>query len=99
MALDIVYWRTQYNSLQKSGEGVEMVTGIIKSFDIVYGSGFITPDDGSKDVYVTHLSIECDGLRNLKEGQRVSFEVMGGTAYRYAKCIQILNLVSELTPV
>lgn len=75
-----------------------MVTGIVKSFDVVYGSGFITPDDGSKDVYVTHSTIEGDELWDLREGQRVSFEIAGGAAYRYAKRIQILSLADALTP-
>jgi cold shock protein len=75
-----------------------MVTGIVKSFDVIYGSGFIAPDDGSKDVYITHSATEGDELRDLREGQRVSFEIAGGAAYRYAIRIQILSLADVLIP-
>lgn len=68
-----------------------MITGTVKSFDIVYGSGFVTPDDGSKDVYVMHSAIECEGLQALKKGQRVSVEIDTGFAYRVAKRVQVLH--------
>jgi cold shock protein len=55
-----------------------MNTGIVKWFDASKGFGFISPEDGSKDVFVHHSAIKSDGYASLNEGQRVSFEVQKG---------------------
>ncbi len=55
-----------------------MVTGTVKWFSDDKGFGFIKPDDGSDDVFVHHSAINMQGRRNLKEGQRVQFEVVEG---------------------
>jgi len=52
-----------------------MATGTVKFFNQTRGFGFITPDDGSKDVFVHISAVERSGLTNLTEGQKVSFEV------------------------
>lgn len=52
-----------------------MTTGIVKFFNQTRGFGFITPDDGSKDVFVHISAVERSGLNGLNEGQKVSFEV------------------------
>lgn len=51
-----------------------MATGKVKWFNESKGYGFITPDDGSKDVFVHFSSIQGDGFKTLVEGQAVSFE-------------------------
>ncbi len=51
-----------------------MATGKVKWFNESKGYGFITPDDGSKDVFVHFSSIQGDGFKTLAEGQAVSFE-------------------------
>jgi CspA family cold shock protein len=51
-----------------------MATGTVKWFKDEKGFGFITPDDGSKDLFVHHSSIQSDGFRTLAEGAKVSFE-------------------------
>jgi CspA family cold shock protein len=51
-----------------------MATGIVKWFSDEKGFGFITPDEGSKDLFVHHTSIESDGYRSLAEGARVEYE-------------------------
>jgi len=51
-----------------------MATGIVKFFNAAKGFGFITPDDGGKDVFVPAASIASSGLSRLKPGQRVTFE-------------------------
>jgi CspA family cold shock protein len=48
--------------------------GTVKWFDESKGFGFITPEDGGKDVFVHFSSIETKGFRTLAEGQRVEFE-------------------------
>jgi CspA family cold shock protein len=51
-----------------------MATGIVKWFSDEKGFGFITPDEGSKDLFVHHSSIQSDGYRSLAEGARVEYD-------------------------
>ena len=53
-----------------------MATGTVKWFNATKGFGFIQPDDGGKDVFVHISAVERAGLRELREGQRVAFEVV-----------------------
>ncbi len=54
------------------------MTGTVKWFSESKGYGFVTPEDGSKDVFVHHSAIEGDGFKTLAEGQKVTFEVEQG---------------------
>lgn len=49
--------------------------GTVKWFNDQKGFGFITPEDGSKDLFVHHSSILADGFKSLQENQQVEFEV------------------------
>ncbi len=51
-----------------------MAKGKVKWFNDQKGYGFITPDDGSKDLFVHHSVIQGDGFKSLSEGQEVDFE-------------------------
>ena len=55
-----------------------MATGTVKWFSPEKGYGFITPDDGSADVFVHFSAIAGEGYKNLDEGQKVEFEVTQG---------------------
>ena len=51
-----------------------MATGTVKWFSDEKGFGFITPDDGSQDLFVHHSAIAGDGFRTLSEGAKVTYE-------------------------
>ena len=55
-----------------------MPEGVVKWFSAEKGYGFITPEDGSKDLFVHHSEIEGTGYKSLNEGQRVGFESQEG---------------------
>lgn len=55
------------------------MTGKVKWFNDTKGYGFITPENGAKDVFVHHTEITGEGFRSLSEGQNVEFEVVQDT--------------------
>jgi len=55
-----------------------MAQGTVKWFNVDKGFGFITPDDGTKDLFVHYSEIQGSGHRSLEENQRVQFEVEQG---------------------
>ncbi|HLS84912.1 MAG TPA: cold-shock protein [Burkholderiales bacterium] len=55
-----------------------MATGTVKWFNDSKGFGFITPDDGGKDLFAHHSSIDMPGFKTLKEAQKVQYEVADG---------------------
>lgn len=65
-----------------------MATGIVKWFNDAKGFGFISPDDGGEDVFAHFSAIQARGFKTLKEGQRVTFEIMQGAKGKQAANIQ-----------
>jgi CspA family cold shock protein len=55
-----------------------MSTGTVKWFNDAKGFGFITPDDGGKDLFAHHSAIQGSGFKSLKEGQKVQYEAQQG---------------------
>ena len=55
-----------------------MTTGVVKWFNADKGYGFITPDDGSDDVFAHFSNIQGGGFRSLDEGDKVEFEITQG---------------------
>ena len=55
-----------------------MARGTVKWFSDQKGYGFITPEDGSKDLFVHHTAIKGEGFKSLQDGQAVEFQVTSG---------------------
>ncbi|HWR86307.1 MAG TPA: cold-shock protein [Rhodoglobus sp.] len=55
-----------------------MATGTVKWFNAEKGYGFISPDDGSADVFAHFSAIQSNGYRSLEEAQKVEFDVTQG---------------------
>ncbi len=69
-----------------------MATGTVKWFNAQKGFGFIQPDDGGKDVFVHISAVERAGLRDLHEGQKVSYEMTEDRRTGKASADQIKTL-------
>ena len=67
-----------------------MANGTVKWFNDAKGYGFITPDEGTKDLFVHHSQIAGEGFKSLAEGARVSFEEREG-----AKGPEATNVVAS----
>jgi cold shock protein len=55
-----------------------MSQGTVKWFNVQKGYGFIQPDDGSKDVFVHISAVERSGLGELREGQKIKYDLERG---------------------
>src|SRR4030095_5221831 len=74
---------------QDDGQGREgTATGTVKWCNDAKGYGFITPDDGSEDLFAHFSAINMSGFKTLKEGQKVSFDVVQGPKGKQASNIQ-----------
>lgn len=65
-------------------------TGVVKNFNDAKGFGFITSDDGAKDVFVHFSAIQGSGFKSLQPGQRVEFRVIEGPKGLQAADIRVV---------
>ena len=66
-----------------------MDTGTVKWFNNVKGFGFVTPDDGGRDLFVHYSEVQMKGYRNLEQGQRVRYEFSDGPKGPHATKIEV----------
>lgn len=64
--------------------------GICKWFSSAKGYGFLTPDDGSKDVFVHFSGIQSNGYKSLDEGAKVEFEIVKGDKGLQAEKVRVI---------
>jgi CspA family cold shock protein len=70
--------RVLIDHIPERGSGMARETGSVKWFNSEKGFGFITRENGEKDVFVHHSAIQGGGFRTLNEGERVEFDVVQG---------------------
>jgi CspA family cold shock protein len=71
--------------------GDYMALGTVKWFNSEKGYGFITPEDGSKDLFVHFSGIEGEGYKSLNEGQKVEFEPTQGQKGPQASKVRVVG--------
>jgi CspA family cold shock protein len=77
-SLPLAALRVQHTHRPVEGSFNIMATGIVKWFNDDKGFGFITPDEGGKDLFVHHTGINSNGFRTLAEGAKVSYDAEAG---------------------
>jgi CspA family cold shock protein len=68
-----------------------MATGTVKWFNGEKGYGFITPEDGGKDLFVHFSAIQADGYKSLNEGQKVEYEATQGQKGPQASNVRVIG--------
>jgi CspA family cold shock protein len=74
-----------------------MDTGVVKWFNSAKGYGFVTPDDGGRDLFVHYTDIQSEGYRNLQQGQRVHYEFCDGEKGPHAGKVTIPETAGNTT--
>lgn len=74
-----------------------MQTGVVKWFNNAKGFGFIIPENGGADIFAHYSSIDMDGYKTLKAGQKVSYETINGPKGLHATAIKSAENALENT--
>jgi CspA family cold shock protein len=85
---------TRIFAIQELREPTVKQTGTVKWFNDAKGFGFIEPDAGGPDVFAHFSAIEMEGFRTLKQGGKVSFEMVQGPKGQLAQSIQPVAAVA-----
>ena len=75
-----------------------MANGTVKWFNDAKGFGFIEPEDGGADVFAHFSAVQMDGFRTLKQGSRVSFDLVQGPKGSLAQNICALAQAAQVDP-
>lgn len=75
-----------------------MATGTVKWFNDAKGFGFIEPEAGGEDIFAHFSAIQMDGFRTLKQGGRVSFEIVQGPKGQLAQNIAAIDASGQPLP-
>ena len=67
-----------------------MQTGTVNRFNKIKGYGFITPDEGDTEVFVHFSEVEVAGYKELKIGQRITYELAEGEKGQYATKVNVI---------
>ena len=68
-----------------------METGTVKRFNKIKGYGFIAPDKGGDEVFVHFSEIQLAGYKELKQGQRISYELKNGERGAFATKVELID--------
>ena len=68
-----------------------MATGTVKWFNDAKGYGFITPDEGTKDLFVHHTGIAGTGFKSIPEGAKVEYEARDGEKGPQASTVKLIE--------
>lgn len=75
-----------------------MLQGTVKWFNDAKGFGFIEPEGGGDDVFAHFSAVQIDGFRTLKQGERVSYELVQGPKGSLAQNIRPLSAATPPAP-
>ena len=94
-------WRSRHSQNEMntgSRRGLIMKIGTVKWFNLRKGYGFIHPDDGGPNIFVHIAAVESAGMSDLKEGQRIVFEIQRDERTGNASAVSLKPLVFATPP-